>query len=114
MSLDAEQLHWLLDGIDLDAMVRHPVRQYEFVGSILGANAGSLLSANQQSSIIISKCERTSRRRASATGAWFGGQTEPQTRGNIPVKIAAHRMMVRMSALNGCEPLARSSRAPLH
>jgi len=30
--LDAEQLHWLLDGIDLDAMARHPVRQYEFVG----------------------------------------------------------------------------------
>lgn len=32
VTLDAEQLHWLLDGIDLDAMVRHPVRQYEFVG----------------------------------------------------------------------------------
>jgi transposase len=30
--LDAEQLHWLLDGIDLDAMVRHPVRQYQFAG----------------------------------------------------------------------------------
>lgn len=30
--LDAEQLHWLLDGIDIDAMVRHPVRQYQFVG----------------------------------------------------------------------------------
>jgi len=30
--LDTEQLRWLLDGIDLDAMVRHPVRQYEFVG----------------------------------------------------------------------------------
>jgi transposase len=32
VALDAEQLHWLLDGIDLDAMARHPVRQYEFVG----------------------------------------------------------------------------------
>jgi transposase len=30
--LDAEHLHWLLDGIDLDAMARHPVRQYQFVG----------------------------------------------------------------------------------
>ena len=32
VALDAEQLHWLLDGIDLDAMVRHPVRHYECVG----------------------------------------------------------------------------------
>ncbi len=32
VALDTEQLHWLLDGIDLDAMVRHPVRDYEFVG----------------------------------------------------------------------------------
>ena len=32
VALDAEQLHWLLDGIDLDAMARHPVRQYDFVG----------------------------------------------------------------------------------
>jgi transposase len=30
--LDVEQLHWLLDGIDIDAMERHPVRQYQFVG----------------------------------------------------------------------------------
>lgn len=30
--LEAEQLHWLVDGIDLDAIVRHPVRQYEYVG----------------------------------------------------------------------------------
>uniref|UniRef100_UPI000462B0C4 IS66 family insertion sequence element accessory protein TnpB n=1 Tax=Rhizobium favelukesii TaxID=348824 RepID=UPI000462B0C4 len=30
--LTTEQLHWILDGIDIDAMVRHPVRQYEFVG----------------------------------------------------------------------------------
>jgi transposase len=30
--LGTEQLHWLLDGIDIDAMVRHPVRQYQFVG----------------------------------------------------------------------------------
>ena len=28
----AEQVHWLLDGIDLDAMARHPVRHYECVG----------------------------------------------------------------------------------
>jgi transposase len=32
VTLDAEQLRWLLDGIDHDVMVRHPVRQYEFVG----------------------------------------------------------------------------------
>ncbi len=32
VALDAEQLHWLLDGIDLDAMARHPVRHYECVG----------------------------------------------------------------------------------
>ena len=32
VTLDTEQLRWLLDGIDLDAMTRHPVRQYEFVG----------------------------------------------------------------------------------
>jgi transposase len=32
VALDAEQLHWLLDGIDLDAMVRHPARHYECVG----------------------------------------------------------------------------------
>lgn len=32
VTLDTEQLRWLLDGIDLDVMVRHPVRQYEFVG----------------------------------------------------------------------------------
>ena len=31
VTLDTEQLRWLLDGIDLDAMTRHPVRQYEFV-----------------------------------------------------------------------------------
>ena len=32
MQLDVEQLHWLLDGIDIDAMVRHPVRQYRIAG----------------------------------------------------------------------------------
>ena len=32
VTLDTEQLRWLLDGIDLDAMVRHPARQYELVG----------------------------------------------------------------------------------
>jgi transposase len=31
-ALTAEQLRWLLDGIDIDAMVPHPVRQYQFVG----------------------------------------------------------------------------------
>ena len=31
VALTAEQLRWLLDGIDIDAMVPHPVRQYEFV-----------------------------------------------------------------------------------
>ncbi len=30
--LTTEQLHWLLDGIDIDAMVRHPVRQYQVAG----------------------------------------------------------------------------------
>ena len=28
MELTAEQLHWLLDGIDIDAMRRHPVRHF--------------------------------------------------------------------------------------
>ena len=30
--LTSEQLHWILDGIDIDAMVRHPVRQYQLAG----------------------------------------------------------------------------------
>lgn len=30
--LTTEQLHWILDGIDIDAMVRHPVRQYRLAG----------------------------------------------------------------------------------
>ncbi|MBZ9792534.1 IS66 family insertion sequence element accessory protein TnpB [Rhizobium sp. 3T7] len=30
--LTTEQLHWILDGIDIDAMVRHPVRQYQVAG----------------------------------------------------------------------------------
>jgi transposase len=25
-------LHWILDGIDIDAMVRHPVRHYQVAG----------------------------------------------------------------------------------
>jgi transposase len=29
IELSAEQLHWLLEGIDLAAMRRHPVRRYE-------------------------------------------------------------------------------------
>jgi transposase len=28
LELTSEQLHWLLDGIDLERMRRHPVRQY--------------------------------------------------------------------------------------
>lgn len=31
VTLTTEQLHWILDGIDIDAMVRHPLRQYEIV-----------------------------------------------------------------------------------
>ena len=30
--LTSEQLHWILDGIDIDAMVRHRVRQYQVAG----------------------------------------------------------------------------------
>ncbi|MEK1897106.1 MAG: IS66 family insertion sequence element accessory protein TnpB [Rhizobium sp.] len=30
--LTTEQLHWILDGIDIDAMIRHPVRQYQIAG----------------------------------------------------------------------------------
>ncbi|MCA1530718.1 MULTISPECIES: IS66 family insertion sequence element accessory protein TnpB [Bradyrhizobium] len=32
VTLTTEQLHWILDGIDIDAMVRHPVRQYQAAG----------------------------------------------------------------------------------
>lgn len=32
VTLTTEQLHWVLDGINIDAMVRHPLRQYEIVG----------------------------------------------------------------------------------
>ena len=31
LELTAEQLHWLLDGIDIDAVRRHPARQYQHV-----------------------------------------------------------------------------------
>ena len=31
-TLSCEQLHWVLDGIDIDAMVRHPVRHYQVAG----------------------------------------------------------------------------------
>jgi len=31
LELTSEQLHWLLDGIDLDAVRRHPVRQYQHI-----------------------------------------------------------------------------------
>ncbi|WP_454727756.1 MULTISPECIES: IS66 family insertion sequence element accessory protein TnpB [Cupriavidus] len=29
IELTTEQLHWLLDGIDVDAVQRHPSRQYQ-------------------------------------------------------------------------------------
>lgn len=32
VQLSTEQLHWVLDGIDIDAMVRHPARQYRIAG----------------------------------------------------------------------------------
>jgi transposase len=31
LELSTEHLHWLLEGIDLDAMRRHPTRQYQRV-----------------------------------------------------------------------------------
>ncbi|NHT77024.1 IS66 family insertion sequence element accessory protein TnpB [Rhizobiaceae bacterium CRRU44] len=32
VTLTTEQLHWILDGIDIDAMIRHPVWQYQIAG----------------------------------------------------------------------------------
>jgi transposase len=32
MELTTEQLHWLLEGIDIDAVRRHPARQYRHAG----------------------------------------------------------------------------------
>src|SRR4029078_11705363 len=32
VTLTTEQLPWLLDGSDIDAMIRHPVRQYQIAG----------------------------------------------------------------------------------
>lgn len=32
VELTTEQLHWILDGMDIDAMVRHPVRSYQLAG----------------------------------------------------------------------------------
>lgn len=32
MALTVEQLHWLLDGIDIAAMQRHPTRIYQHIG----------------------------------------------------------------------------------
>jgi transposase len=29
IELTTQQLHWLLDGIDIDALRRHPARYYE-------------------------------------------------------------------------------------
>jgi transposase len=30
MELTTEQLHWLLEGIDIEAVRRHPERQYSY------------------------------------------------------------------------------------
>ncbi|MEE9923650.1 MAG: IS66 family insertion sequence element accessory protein TnpB [Brucella anthropi] len=35
LTLTTEQLHWLLDGIDIDAVSRHPVRRYRSVAGIV-------------------------------------------------------------------------------
>ena len=32
VALTSEQLHWVLEGIDIDAMARHPVRRYQVAG----------------------------------------------------------------------------------
>jgi hypothetical protein len=32
LTLTTEELHWLLDGINIAAVRRHPVRQYQSVG----------------------------------------------------------------------------------
>ncbi|GAB3629708.1 transposase [Pandoraea terrae] len=32
MEITTEQLHWLLDGIDIEAVRRHPSRQYQHAG----------------------------------------------------------------------------------
>lgn len=32
IELTIQQLHWLLDGIDIDALRRHPARRYEHAG----------------------------------------------------------------------------------
>jgi transposase len=32
VTLTTEQLHWIIDGIDIDAMVRHPLRHYRVAG----------------------------------------------------------------------------------
>jgi len=32
MELSTEQLHWLLEGINIDAVRRHPARQYRHAG----------------------------------------------------------------------------------
>jgi transposase len=37
--LSTEQLHWLLDGIDIEAVRRHPERHYRSVGSDLVAGS---------------------------------------------------------------------------
>jgi transposase len=31
LTLSTEQLHWLLDGVDIEAVSRHPVRRYQSV-----------------------------------------------------------------------------------
>ncbi|MGO6993910.1 IS66 family insertion sequence element accessory protein TnpB, partial [Rhizobium johnstonii] len=32
VTLSTEQIHWILDGIDIDAMIRHPMLQYQIAG----------------------------------------------------------------------------------
>ncbi len=32
LELTSEQVHWLLEGIDLEALRRHPVRKYQHIG----------------------------------------------------------------------------------
>ncbi|EPE93620.1 transposase IS66 (plasmid) [Rhizobium grahamii CCGE 502] len=40
VTLSTEQLHWILDGIDIDPMARRPVRQYQIAGSCRMCGSG--------------------------------------------------------------------------
>jgi len=44
LTLSTEQLHWLLDGIDIEAMSRHPVRRYRSVAGDV-SQSGSPVAA---------------------------------------------------------------------